>query len=66
MQITEVDAITNESIDREMTEDELKSFAEHKKEVELKAAAEKKKAVAKSLVLERLGITAEEAALLLQ
>lgn len=58
---TEIDEI----IDREMTDEE---FADYKVMVETAAAAKAEKennAVAKSALLDRLGITAEEAALLL-
>lgn len=59
------DLATNEVIDREMTDDE---FAAHKAEI-AKIAAEEKAAAeaaeAKAALLDRLGITAEEAALLL-
>jgi hypothetical protein len=56
---------TDEVVDREMTNAE---FAIYKKEQELVASEEEKeiaKAEAKAALLERLGITAEEAQLLL-
>ena len=58
------DVSTNEIIDREMTDNE---FADHKKMQTENAAIladEQSKAEAKTALLERLGITAEEAALL--
>jgi hypothetical protein len=62
--ITEHDAITGKTVEREPTAEELaqaeldaQAFAEREAEKEAKAEA-------KSAVLERLGITAEEAALL--
>lgn len=63
--ISETDALTNETIVREMTDEEIA-------QIELDKAAQKAitdekeaKAQAKAALLERLGITAEEAALLL-
>jgi hypothetical protein len=59
------DTNTNEVIDRNMNAEELKNYKAMTKE---KAAIDqeiKDKAIAKSALLERLGITAEEAALLL-
>jgi hypothetical protein len=56
---------TDEIITREMNAAEV---AQHKKdvaEIETKAAAEEAKAASKAELLERLGITAEEAKLLL-
>jgi hypothetical protein len=60
------DVSTNEIIDREMTDNE---FADHKKMQTENAAIladEQSKAEAKAALLERLGITADEAALLLK
>ena len=56
---------TNEIVDREMTDAE---FAEHQEVQEAKAQAEasaQAQAAAKAALLERLGITEEEAKLLL-
>ena len=55
----------NEIIDREMTDAEFAEFKEFdaKMKAERKAVEDKEKT--KALLLERLGITAEEAALLL-
>ncbi len=56
---------TDEVIDREMTAAEFKIYeAEQKTQQELKAEAEAK-AVARQSVLDRLGLTADEAKLLL-
>jgi hypothetical protein len=56
---------TDEVIDREMTDNEFAQYqADQAKNVLEKAEAEAK-ATAKSALLEKLGITAEEAALLL-
>ena len=59
------DLATNEIIDREMTTAE---FAEYEAEVAAQATAQAEaqtRATAKAALLERLGITAEETALLL-
>jgi hypothetical protein len=59
------DLATNEVIDREMTDDE---FAEHQAEQAeraVKQAEAEAKATARAAILDRLGITAEEAAILL-
>jgi len=58
-------AETNEVIDREMTEAEFEQFqADQEAEIQRLAEAEAK-AQAKAELLERLGITADEAKLLL-
>jgi len=56
---------TDEVIDREMTNEEYTAFQKQKAINDAKEATEAAKAEAKSELLERLGITAEEAALLL-
>ena len=56
---------TNEVIDREMTATELANYNEKKEKFYAERAEEAAKAAAKANLLERLGITAEEAALLL-
>ena len=59
------DIATNEIIDREMTAAELKIYeAQLKANAELKAEAEAK-AAQRQAILNRLGLTSEEAALLL-
>jgi hypothetical protein len=59
------DLETNEIIDREMTAAEYKIYqAEEKIEADRKAEAERK-AVEKQAILDRLGLTADEAKLLL-
>ena len=64
-EIKEVNCTTGEEIIREMTDEEIAirkaDEAEHKK----KQAAEKAAAAAKEAILDRLGITAEEVALIL-
>lgn len=66
---TEVFADENRTVEREMTAEELEDIAEiHRASLATKAsekAASEEKATAKAALLERLGITADEAALLL-
>ena len=65
LRIYEFDAITGEGIYRDLTADELK---EHKANEKLRAEAiaeAEAKATAKAALLERLGITQDEANLLL-
>ena len=66
---TEVFADENRTVDRELTKEELADIAElHKASMEIKAAEKalaEEKAIAKAVLLERLGITADEAALLI-
>lgn len=63
--ISEQNALTGEQITRDMTETELAQLAAdiETEKAEVKAAADK--ATAKAALLDRLGITADEAALLL-
>jgi hypothetical protein len=58
---------TNEikDIEREMTADELAQWEADKAEAQARQAAEATKAAAKQALLDKLGITAEEAQLLL-
>lgn len=56
---------TNEIIDREMNDDEFLQYQSDKADAELKAKADADAANAKAVLLDRLGITAEEAQLLL-
>jgi hypothetical protein len=66
---TEVFADENRTVEREMTAEEVAAIAtDHKAALDAKAAekaAAEEKAIAKAALLERLGITADEAALLL-
>jgi F0F1-type ATP synthase membrane subunit b/b' len=55
----------DEYIDREMNDAEYKVYQADQKELEVKQAAAEAKATAKAALLDRLGITAEEATLLL-
>lgn len=56
---------TGEIIDREMNDDEFLQYQSDKADAELKAKNEADAANAKAVLLKRLGITAEEAQLLL-
>jgi hypothetical protein len=60
-----IDCTTNEVIVREMTKEENDQLVKDKKEVEARKKALIDGAKAKQEVLDKLGITAEEAALLL-
>lgn len=59
------DLNTNEVIDREMTAEELQEWQAAKAALEAKAAEELANAAAKSALLEKLGISEQEAKLLL-
>jgi len=67
--VTEINAITGEVIERPMNDEELAQRKKDQEEAEKLAAAKAKeladKAIAKLVLLERLGITADEAKLLL-
>lgn len=56
---------TGEVIEREMNSEEFSQYKADKAENDIKAAEERAKASAKADLLERLGITEEEAQLLL-
>ena len=56
---------TNEVIDREMTDEEYAQYLTDMAANEAKLAEEASKAAARQALLDKLGITAEEAALLL-
>lgn len=64
-----VDVAAGTDIEREMTEEELDSLKEQQKialkELAAEQAAAKAKAIERAAILERLGITPEEAALIL-
>jgi hypothetical protein len=59
------DVSTNEIIDREMTDAEFAQYQADQAERQAKEAEQAAKNEAKAALLERLGITADEAALLL-
>ncbi len=56
---------TNEVIDREMTDDEFAEYQAEQAERAAKQAEAEAKATARQAILDRLGLTAEEAALIL-
>jgi hypothetical protein len=56
---------TDEVIDREMTDDEFAKYEADKQADRLRQAEEEAKATQKAALLDRLGITEEEAKLLL-
>jgi hypothetical protein len=60
-----VNAETGEEIEREMTDAEFKKYEADQKIVAAKVKAEEDAVIAKAALLERLGITADEAKLLL-
>jgi hypothetical protein len=59
------DTETDEVIDREMTAAEYKVYQANQAEAEAKKAEAKAKEIAKAAILDRLGLTADEAKLLL-
>jgi hypothetical protein len=69
MKITEINGITDSIIERDATPEEVALIEEEQDErAEAKAAeeaAEAERAIAKAALLDRLGITADEAKLLL-
>ena len=56
---------TNEVIDREMTDDEFAQYEANKAAEAAKQAEAEAKATARAEILNRLGLTADEAAILL-
>ena len=63
-QVSEFDAITQEHIVRDMTADEIADMNARKARADLSRENEAKAATDKAALLIRLGITADEAALL--
>jgi hypothetical protein len=59
------DLATNEVIDREMTAAEVKVYEKEKAAEAAKLAEAEAKAVARQAILDRLGLTADEAKLIL-
>jgi hypothetical protein len=59
------DTETDEVIDREMTAAEYKVYQANQAEAEAKKAEAEAKEIAKAAILDRLGLTADEAKLLL-
>jgi hypothetical protein len=65
MKITEHDALTGETVERDATAGEIAQFELNEAANAQKAIEEDNKVIAKAALLEKLGITAEEAKLLL-
>ena len=65
MKIIEINAETQEAIERDPTPDELAQRELDEAEAQAKILLQNEKMIAKTALLERLGITADEAALLL-
>jgi hypothetical protein len=65
MKITEHDALTNITIDRDMTANELKQFNADKAIYETRKAEAEAKEAQRQAIFDRLGLTSEEAQLLL-
>ena len=63
--ITVIDGLTDMAVVREMTDNEAKSFSDRRKEAIAETRAQTERIKARQAVLDRLGITADEAALLL-
>ena len=63
--IKEVNAETGEELEREMNAEELAQRETDKAEAQAQKAAEAAKAAERQAILDRLGLTAEEAQLLL-
>ena len=63
--ITEYDGITKESIERAANQDEVAYFEARAEKLAARKAEAEAKASAKAALLDRLGITADEAKLLL-
>ena len=59
------DSQTNEIIDREMNDDEFAQYELNQSEQSAKQAEAEAKATAKAAILDRLGLTADEAKLIL-
>lgn len=65
MKILEHNLETGETVERDMTADELAQYQADQADQVARIEAEATKAATKAALLERLGITADEAALLL-
>ena len=63
--ITIVDGLSNTPVVREMTTDEAKQFADRRNEATADTKAQAERVTARQAILDRLGLTADEAALLL-
>jgi hypothetical protein len=65
MKITEHNLLTGETTERDQTDAELAQVEADKAEAQAQAEAQAARTVAREALLDRLGITADEAALLL-
>lgn len=65
MKIVEINCETGEEIVRDMTPEELADANERKAKVEAEQAEAEAKAAARQVILDRLGLTEDEARLLL-
>jgi len=63
--VLEIDAKTGETVERDFTADEIAQRAKDKAKRATEAKTDIDKATAKAALLDKLGITADEAALLL-
>lgn len=63
--VKDVDAATGTEVEREMTDQEFTQYQKDKADYEAKVEAEQNKENAKSAVLAKLGLTADEVAALL-
>ena len=65
MKILEHNCETGEAIEREMTKEEADQYKKNQEATAIRLAEQEARANAKAALLDRLGITADEAALLL-
>ncbi len=65
LKVTEYDGLTKQIIERPFNADEIAEYEERKAKLAAKKAEAEVRAQAKAALLERLGITADEAKLLL-
>jgi hypothetical protein len=65
MKITEINCLTGVEIVRDMTEEELAAYELRRQNALYEQAEAEAKATARQTILDRLGITAEEARILL-
>lgn len=65
IKVVEINAETNEIIEREPNANEIKDFEQNKKNYDARISAIAQTEIEKQAILDRLGLTAEEAQLLL-
>lgn len=65
MKILEHNCETGQVIERDMTKEEADQYKKNQEATAIRIAEQEARAIAKAALLERLGITADEAALLL-